>query len=176
MAFSREEYWRIPFSRRSSQPRDRTCVSCIAGRFFTIWATREALSEPQDPNLTNTALNPKTPQKGWKELFFSLHRSISWFLLPWEQGFFWIIWESWWMQILWNADSDCSSGVGPESLHFYKLPGDAAGPWPHTLCQSCLSTSLQGKHTVHILQMRNGRWRKGPTIPEQVSSRGGIWN
>ena len=32
----------IPFSRRSSQPRDWTWVSCIAGRFFTIWATREA--------------------------------------------------------------------------------------------------------------------------------------
>ena len=33
----------IPFSRRSSQPRDQTHVSCIAGWFFTIWATREAL-------------------------------------------------------------------------------------------------------------------------------------
>ena len=29
----------IPFSRRSSQPRDWTWVSCIAGKFFTIWAT-----------------------------------------------------------------------------------------------------------------------------------------
>ena len=26
----------IPFSRGSSQPRDRTLVSCIAGRFFTV--------------------------------------------------------------------------------------------------------------------------------------------
>ena len=32
----------ISFSRRSSQPRDRTRVSCIAGRFFTDWATKEA--------------------------------------------------------------------------------------------------------------------------------------
>ena len=32
----------IPFSRGSSQPRDRTQVSCIAGRFFTVWATTEA--------------------------------------------------------------------------------------------------------------------------------------
>ena len=32
----------FPFSRGSSQPRDRTQVSRIAGRFFTIWATREA--------------------------------------------------------------------------------------------------------------------------------------
>ena len=32
----------LPFSRGSSQPRDRTQVSRIAGRFFTSWATREA--------------------------------------------------------------------------------------------------------------------------------------
>ena len=47
MEFSRQEYWggvAIPFSRESSQPRDRTQVSCIAGLFFTIWGTREAPS------------------------------------------------------------------------------------------------------------------------------------
>ena len=33
----------IPFSRGSSQPRDQTWVSYIAGRFFTIRATREWL-------------------------------------------------------------------------------------------------------------------------------------
>ena len=32
----------IPFSRGSSQPRDWTQVPCISGRFFTIWAIREA--------------------------------------------------------------------------------------------------------------------------------------
>ena len=32
----------LPFSRGSSQPRDPTEVSHIAGRFFTSWATREA--------------------------------------------------------------------------------------------------------------------------------------
>ena len=37
------EWVAIPFSRGSSQPRDQTQVSHIAGRcrFFTIWATRE---------------------------------------------------------------------------------------------------------------------------------------
>ena len=38
------EWVAIPFSRESSQPRDRTQLSCIAGRFFTSWATREAPS------------------------------------------------------------------------------------------------------------------------------------
>ena len=36
------EWVDISFSRRSSQPRDRTQVSRIAGRCFTLWATREA--------------------------------------------------------------------------------------------------------------------------------------
>ena len=37
------EWVAIPFSRGSSGPRDRTWVSCIACRFFTARATKEAL-------------------------------------------------------------------------------------------------------------------------------------
>ena len=36
------EWVAMPSSRGSSRSRDWTQVSCIAGRFFTIWATREA--------------------------------------------------------------------------------------------------------------------------------------
>ena len=36
------EWVAISSSRGSSQPRDRTHVSYITGRFFTIWATKEA--------------------------------------------------------------------------------------------------------------------------------------
>ena len=46
------EWVAIPFSRGSSRPRNQTWVSCIAGRFFTIWATREApriLLSPKPP-------------------------------------------------------------------------------------------------------------------------------
>ena len=42
------EWVTISFSRVSSQPRNRTsvsCVSCIAGRSFTHWAIREAQTE-----------------------------------------------------------------------------------------------------------------------------------
>ena len=58
------DFWWIPFIRVreyysallwmgvvSFQPRDQTWVSCIAGRFFTVWATREA------PGGINTALH-----------------------------------------------------------------------------------------------------------------------
>ena len=42
MGVSRQEYWSgILFSRGSFQPEDQTQVSCIAGRFFTFWATRK---------------------------------------------------------------------------------------------------------------------------------------
>ena len=36
------QWFAISFSRGSSWPRDRTQVSCIAGRLFNLWATREA--------------------------------------------------------------------------------------------------------------------------------------
>ena len=36
------EWLAYPFSRESSWPRNWTGVSCIAGRFFTSWATRES--------------------------------------------------------------------------------------------------------------------------------------
>ena len=36
------EWVAIAFSKGSSQPKDRTQVSHIAGGFFTIWAPREA--------------------------------------------------------------------------------------------------------------------------------------
>ena len=48
MGCFRQKSWsRLPFfsSKASSQPRDWThvpCMSCIAGRFFTRWAIREA--------------------------------------------------------------------------------------------------------------------------------------
>ena len=37
-----QEWVAIAPARGFSPPRDWTRVSCIAGRFFTIWATREA--------------------------------------------------------------------------------------------------------------------------------------
>ena len=36
------EWLAMPSSRGSSKPRDQTQVSCTAGRFFTVWATRKA--------------------------------------------------------------------------------------------------------------------------------------
>ena len=45
------EWVAISFFRASSQPRDRTWVSRVAGRRFTLWATREVWNYP-NINLT----------------------------------------------------------------------------------------------------------------------------
>ena len=58
------EWVAFPFSRGSSQPRDRTKVSCIAGWFFTSWATREAQEYwsgwpiPSPMDLPNPGIQP----------------------------------------------------------------------------------------------------------------------
>ena len=49
------EWVAISFSRGSSQPRDQTQVSCIAGRHFTLWATREAQEWATLPTLSFTS-------------------------------------------------------------------------------------------------------------------------
>ena len=43
------EWVAVPFSRASSQPREQTQISHIAGRFFTSWATRKL--NKQDDNI-----------------------------------------------------------------------------------------------------------------------------
>ena len=75
MEFSRKrilEWVAIPFSRGSSQPRDQTWVSCIAGRFFTVWTTREA---PWG-NVTLTLLTQPSSNEFWT-LKINEHRTAS---------------------------------------------------------------------------------------------------
>ena len=42
----------FPCSRKSFQPRDQTWVSCTAGKFFTVWATREMWKTESGPAAT----------------------------------------------------------------------------------------------------------------------------
>ena len=50
------EWVAIPFSRGSSWSRDQTQISCIVGRFFTIWTTREVPRHALEQNLKYTIL------------------------------------------------------------------------------------------------------------------------
>ena len=60
----------IPFSRGSSQPKDWTHISCIAGRFFTIWDTREALRFwYYQMTLWEKAMTPHSSTLAWKILW-----------------------------------------------------------------------------------------------------------
>ena len=45
------EWIAFPFSRGTSQPRDGTLVSCITGRFFTIWATGKSQISASTQNI-----------------------------------------------------------------------------------------------------------------------------
>ena len=57
----------IPSSRGSSQPRDWTQVSCIAGRFFTFWPTREVLDVGSSVSLfSSIVLGPWCVPSFWK--------------------------------------------------------------------------------------------------------------
>ena len=90
--FSRQEYWEwvaIPFSRGSSWPRDQIWVSCIVGRFFTIWATRKESEIIWDGGKGyRTNLNQCTfvmkEDKICKEKIISIH----WQLLELKVGIF----------------------------------------------------------------------------------------
>ena len=53
-----------PFSSRSSRPRSQTRVTCIAGGFFTRWATREA--------------------QRWWEVSYMPWRKLIYFLVDWR--------------------------------------------------------------------------------------------
>ena len=67
------EWLAISYSRGSSWPRDQTQVSCIAGRFFTIWAIREAHFTYNSVYILN-----QTPKSSFSlSLPFANHKFIS---------------------------------------------------------------------------------------------------
>ena len=61
------EWVAILFSRDSSQQRDWTWISCIAGRFFTIWAIRDAAWRNNRFEMTKSAIDTSyTIKKRWR--------------------------------------------------------------------------------------------------------------
>ena len=66
----------FPFSRGSSYRRDQTRVSCIAGRFFTIWATREDPKHSHSSWKSRLIISPLLPNNtGILELLNTNHSS-----------------------------------------------------------------------------------------------------
>ena len=67
------EWVAYPFSSRFSLPRTRIGVSCIAGRFFTIWAIRETLNRVQHSKNSASPwslreLYLRQERQGWQRL------------------------------------------------------------------------------------------------------------
>ena len=55
------EWVAISFSRGSFQPRNQSQVSCIAGRFFTLQATKEALSPFSSVQFSHSVVSDSLP-------------------------------------------------------------------------------------------------------------------
>ena len=105
------EWVAFPFSRGSSQPRNRTQVSHSAGGFFTSWATREAQEHwsgqpiPSPADLPDSGIESGSPAlKGilyllsyWRQICQRVKQSSPSCLLPsghltrgrWEQPVVW---------------------------------------------------------------------------------------
>ena len=100
------EWEAYPFSRGSSQPSNWTGVSRIAGRFFTNWATREALRPCKDKyKLKRKYLITRIPHKS------GIIQSLSFWV--------WLIWPS---AVSSRLAHPCWS-VCPSGLRFSGLHG-----------------------------------------------------
>ena len=88
------EWVAISFSRESSPPRDQTQFSCIVGRRFTLWATREVPLKlhwwPISPPSDNHHACDFSPPLCVSPLCFLLQQKIS-FLL-------WKVWPDFWFR------------------------------------------------------------------------------
>ena len=110
------EWIAISFSRGSSQSRDRTQVSCIAGRFFTIWATREAclcwgLREYFFEDFFFSYMD------NFWNLYWICHNIVS--VLCFVFFFFWP-WHMWALSSL-TTDWTCTLSIGRWSLNHWDI-------------------------------------------------------
>ena len=78
------EWVAIPFARGSSESRDRTWVSGIADRFFTIWVTREAQGlerssgEGNSYPLQHSCLENPMDRGAWWATVHGVTKSLTW--------------------------------------------------------------------------------------------------
>ena len=130
------EWVAISFSRESSRPRDRTQVSHIVGRRFTVWATREwNLANP----LRKWQLSPKAI---FDSLPMTQFMTLSWWLfqvnwVPYlEKGIRKIDWDK-------TLSSKCSRA--------FKLEGGALGFFPQRLQRKEIDSWGRNSHTPYRL-------------------------
>ena len=125
------EWIAMPSSRGSSQPRDRTQVSCIAGRFFIIWATSKLLLNSHKMKSLKAQVGHSTP---WWKLIGNTTQNFPWPFRPLGFGFP-HSWSSAW-PLIYSAPTTLASpphslwlkrvfSSGPLHLYFLlALPGE----------------------------------------------------
>ena len=109
----------IPLSRGSSQSRDWTRVFCIAGRFFTVWATREARS-----NLRGHLVVAQS-------VFWISLKSCAWWDFERPLLYLWSLTRHlWWASPSWEALPRLSWEVSFAAMR-------SAGTWPAQQAVPC---------------------------------------
>ena len=93
------EWVAIPFSRGSPWPREQTCVSCIEGGLFTIWATRQAFYQVHAKRWKPLLL----PKKNWIWNVQSL--SSSYWPPPLPNIYVYIFYQA--KPVFWNSGRLC---------------------------------------------------------------------
>ena len=177
------EWVAIPFSRGSFQPRDQTLVSCIGGRFFTDWSTREAQISCSIPGLeplgvwslsvlSNSLWKPTYPHcaldyDGRGYGYRSQAQKFHLLLLS-------LVW-------LFYDPMDCSPPVSAvheifqsRILGWVAISFSRGSSWPRNWTQVfCIAgsfftnwvTFLTQKHTIQ--GRRRGTWMLSPSAPEE---------
>ena len=147
------EWIAFPFSRRSSQPRDQTQVSCTAGGFFISWATGKPFKhisfktpDPQDPKITYLCHNFSVD--GWTgfariEATKSPQETVSQTLLHSVQGFINYFWVVQWQVIVIHFSTKGQAVLNTWAICSQKT--DLAKKFPHTFVLWNLSSLLCSK-------------------------------
>ena len=106
-----------PFPGGSSQPRDWTHIPCITGRFYTSWATREALI-PSVPSSGERNTHPRgrcIPYSHVEDVLLVFPPGV--FKVTFEKILLWGLpwWSSGWISAFKAGNAGLTSGQGTKS-------------------------------------------------------------
>ena len=137
----------ISSSKLSSQPRDWACVSCIAGRFFTYWATSCLLAKSLQscPTLCNPTDGspPGSPIPGIVQA-----RTLEWVAISFSNAWKWKVKVKLLSCVRLLATPWTAAHQAPCPWNF---PGKSTGVGCHRLLRSHLWGSLISEHNFKIL-------------------------
>ena len=97
------EWVAIPFPRGSSRPRDWNQVSCIEGRLFTVWVTRNVcIALLQNNILSFNFLTFRIVC--FLKILCVLRSRLFWFVYLLKQNLQCLIEDTWWRFLIWKVE------------------------------------------------------------------------